>query len=44
MLTDSDEEYELYARHDKPAETLRSDAKLLAGENPAMSADWSTNK
>jgi len=44
MLTNLDEEYELYARHDKPAETLESDAKLQAGENPTMSAESPANK
>ncbi|KAK5138246.1 hypothetical protein LTR08_003307 [Meristemomyces frigidus] len=39
-----DEEYGLYARHDKPQETLDSDSKLSPGQNPGVSTDSSANK
>lgn len=39
-----DEEYHLYARHDKPQETLETDSKFASGENPTMSQDSSANK
>jgi len=39
-----DEEYKLYARHDKPAETLESDSKFEHGHNPTMSRDSPANK
>lgn len=45
MLTTAvDEEYHLYARHDKPAETLESDSKYLPGQNPTMAVDSPENK
>jgi len=39
-----DEEYKLYARHDKPAETLESDSKYPQGHNPTMATDSPANK
>jgi len=39
-----DEEYKLFARHDKPAETLESDSKYEPGTNPTMSSDSAANK
>ncbi|TKA71201.1 hypothetical protein B0A49_06129 [Cryomyces minteri] len=39
-----DEEYKLYARHDKPAETLESDSQFAAGQNPVQHADAPSNK
>ncbi|KAJ9642360.1 mitochondrial glycerol-3-phosphate dehydrogenase [Coniosporium tulheliwenetii] len=39
-----DEEYHLYARHDKPGETLESDSKLPPGKNPVQAADSPSNK
>ncbi|GAB7348086.1 hypothetical protein MBLNU459_g6112t3 [Dothideomycetes sp. NU459] len=39
-----DEEYHLYARHDKPQETLESDSKIPPGHNPAMGKDSAANK
>jgi glycerol-3-phosphate dehydrogenase len=39
-----DEEYKLYARHDKPSDTLESDAKIPPGQNPTMSKDSPANK
>ncbi|KAK6429533.1 mitochondrial glycerol-3-phosphate dehydrogenase [Oleoguttula sp. CCFEE 5521] len=35
----SDEEYGLYARHDKPDELLESDSHLSTGQNPALKED-----
>ncbi|KAF2642363.1 glycerol-3-phosphate dehydrogenase mitochondrial precursor [Massarina eburnea CBS 473.64] len=40
----SDEQDGLYARHDKPDETLRSDAQYLQGKNPVMGSDSKANK
>jgi len=42
--TYSDEEYHLYARHDKPQETLESDSKVSGGHNPVVAADSPVNK
>jgi hypothetical protein len=41
-----DEEYHLYARHDKPSETLETDSKLAAmgHKNPVMESDAPANK
>ncbi|KAL9063944.1 MAG: hypothetical protein Q9157_008017, partial [Trypethelium eluteriae] len=39
-----DEEYGLYARHDKPAETLESDSRGSMGGNPGIGRDASANK
>jgi glycerol-3-phosphate dehydrogenase len=39
-----DEEYKLYARHDKPADLLESDSKIVPGHNPTMSKDSPANK
>lgn len=39
-----DEEYKLYARHDKPADLLESDSKIAKGHNPTMSKDSPANK
>jgi len=39
-----DEEYQLYARHDKPDETLESDSKYPQGHNPVMGAESKANK
>ncbi|KAF2872430.1 FAD dependent oxidoreductase-domain-containing protein [Massariosphaeria phaeospora] len=40
----ADEEYDLYARHDKPDETLESDAKYPPGHNPMIGNDSNANK
>lgn len=40
----TDEEYGLYARHDKPDETLASDSKFVSGRNPMMGNDSAVNK
>lgn len=34
-----DEEYGMYARHDKPGEVLESDSKFASGENPMAKKD-----
>ncbi|KAF2004941.1 DAO-domain-containing protein [Amniculicola lignicola CBS 123094] len=39
-----DEEYSLYARHDKPDELLESDSKFPSGHNPVMSKESKANK
>ncbi|KAK5127335.1 hypothetical protein LTR85_006674 [Meristemomyces frigidus] len=39
-----DEEYGLYARHDKPDETLESDSKFSPGHNPVVGKDSPVNK
>ncbi|KAI9706322.1 MAG: mitochondrial glycerol-3-phosphate dehydrogenase [Bogoriella megaspora] len=39
-----DEEYGLYARHDKPAETLESDSEIPVGHNPTIGKDSQVNK
>jgi len=39
-----DEEYKLYARNDAPAETLKSDSKIEAGENPVVGKESQANK
>jgi glycerol-3-phosphate dehydrogenase len=39
-----DEEYGLYARHDKPADTLESDSKYAAGHNPILANQSPANK
>ncbi|KAF2431906.1 glycerol-3-phosphate dehydrogenase mitochondrial precursor [Tothia fuscella] len=39
-----DEEYHLYARHDKPDETLESDSHLEGIKNPVMNKDAEANK
>ncbi|OCK81136.1 glycerol-3-phosphate dehydrogenase mitochondrial precursor [Lepidopterella palustris CBS 459.81] len=39
-----DEEYQLYARHDKPDETFESDSKYPQGHNPVVGAESHTNK
>ncbi|KAK0335777.1 mitochondrial glycerol-3-phosphate dehydrogenase [Friedmanniomyces endolithicus] len=38
-----DEEYGMYARHDKPDETLESDSKFAPGRNPVMDPDSPAN-
>lgn len=40
----ADEEYGLYARHDKPDETLASDSKYPKGHNPVVGKDSPVNK
>ncbi|THW73399.1 DAO-domain-containing protein [Aureobasidium pullulans] len=40
----TDEEYNLYARHDKPQEPLETDSKFAHGENPTIEADSPVNK
>ncbi|EMC97637.1 hypothetical protein BAUCODRAFT_33362 [Baudoinia panamericana UAMH 10762] len=39
-----DEEYGMYARHDKPDETLASDSQFHPGQNPVVGADSPVNK
>jgi len=39
-----DEEYGLYARHDKPGEVLESDSKFKSGENPTIERDAEANQ
>ncbi|PSK34426.1 Glycerol-3-phosphate dehydrogenase, mitochondrial [Elsinoe australis] len=39
-----DEEYGLYARHDKPQETLESDSNVKSGTNPTIGRDSPANK
>lgn len=39
-----DEEFALYARHDKPQDTLESDSHFESGHNPTMSHDSPANK
>ncbi|ORX98526.1 FAD dependent oxidoreductase-domain-containing protein [Clohesyomyces aquaticus] len=39
-----DEEYQLYARHDKPDELLESDSKYSSGHNPVMGPESDANK
>ncbi|KAK4610326.1 Glycerol-3-phosphate dehydrogenase, mitochondrial [Fulvia fulva] len=38
-----DEEYGMYARHDKPDEILDSDSKMLSGHNPTIGRDSPAN-
>jgi len=40
----TDEEYGLYARHDKPDEMLASDSKFVSGHNPTVGKDSAANK
>ncbi|KAJ4378489.1 mitochondrial glycerol-3-phosphate dehydrogenase [Didymella sp. IMI 355093] len=40
----TDEEYQLYARHDKPEELLESDSKYSQGHNPVVGRDSPVNK
>lgn len=40
----ADEEYGLYARHDKPGETLESDSKFERGQNPMIGTESKVNK
>lgn len=40
----SDEEYHLYARHDKPDELLESDSKYPSGHNPVIGEESKANK
>lgn len=40
----ADEEYQLYARHDKPQELLESDSKYVKGQNPVVGRDAEANK
>lgn len=40
----ADEEYHMYARHDKPEELLQSDSKYAKGHNPVVGADSPANK
>ncbi|GAM82892.1 hypothetical protein ANO11243_008780 [Dothideomycetidae sp. 11243] len=40
----NDEEFGLYARHDKPQDLLESDSKFQSGHNPTMSRDSPANK
>lgn len=39
-----DEEYGLYARHDKPGEVLESDSNFKSGENPVIDRDAEANQ
>jgi len=39
-----DEEFGLYARHDKPDEVLESDSKYPEGHNPVQTANSPANK
>ncbi|GAB7345417.1 hypothetical protein MBLNU457_3755t1 [Dothideomycetes sp. NU457] len=39
-----DEEYHLYARHDKPQETLESDSQFASGHNPTVGKESPANK
>lgn len=39
-----DEEWHLYARHDKPQETLESDSQVKDGKNPTVGAGSPANK
>ncbi|KAF4551818.1 Glycerol-3-phosphate dehydrogenase-like protein 2 [Elsinoe fawcettii] len=39
-----DEEWGLYARHDKPQETLESDSKFRSGTNPTIGVESPANK
>ena len=39
-----DEEYGMYARHDKPDELLESDLRPREGENPSLGRDSAANK
>lgn len=39
-----DEEYGLYARHDKPSETLASDSKFTSQQNPVVGKDSPANR
>lgn len=43
-LTGLDDEYMLYARHDRPADTLQSDSKYFEGQNPTLAAESPANK
>lgn len=38
-----DEEYHMYARHDKPQETLQSDSKVAPGQNPMIDKESPSN-
>jgi glycerol-3-phosphate dehydrogenase len=40
----TDEEYQLYARHDKPEELLESDSKYAQGHNPVVGRESPVNK
>lgn len=40
----ADEDYHLYARHDKPDELLESDSKYTPGHNPVIGKDSKANK
>jgi glycerol-3-phosphate dehydrogenase len=40
----ADEEYSLYARHDKPDEVLETDSKFKSGENPVIGRESPANK
>jgi len=40
----ADEEYHLYARHDKPDELLESDSNVKAGHNPVVGRESEVNK
>lgn len=42
--TYGDEEYHLYARHDKPQETLETDSKFASAHNPQVGVDSAANK
>jgi hypothetical protein len=46
LLPGVDEEYHLYARHDKASETLETDSKLAAmgHKNPVLEKDAPANK
>ncbi|KAF2085922.1 mitochondrial glycerol-3-phosphate dehydrogenase-like protein [Saccharata proteae CBS 121410] len=39
-----DEEYQMYARHDKPSETLETDSKFPTGHNPVEGTNSPANK
>jgi len=39
----ADEEYGMYARHDKPDEILSSDAQMISGHNPTLGKDSPAN-
>jgi glycerol-3-phosphate dehydrogenase len=40
----TDEDYHLYARHDKPDELLQSDSKFPSGHNPVVGRESKVNK
>jgi glycerol-3-phosphate dehydrogenase len=44
LISHTDEEYGLYARHDKPDEVLETDSKFPASHNPTLGKDSPANK